>query len=175
MSCMMRLCYVNNESGVTLAELIIALGLTSLLMVLVVSGALFVKKYISDWSDRDKITEELAFATQELMPQIEDSRALDLYPDSLVCHTVTGARIRYRWYGGVLRKDDHILLRVGLKIDLLEILANPLPIDFAKDTLGSANINRGLYYLKIAISDRRGNVDTLTTVGRNRYETLKYQ
>lgn len=171
----MRLYYVNNESGLTLAELIIALGLTSLLMVLVVSGTLFVKKYISDWSDRDKITEELAFATRELMPQIEDSRELDLYPYSLVCHTVTGARISYRWEGGVLRKDDHTLSRVGLKIDLLEIRTIPLPADSTIATLSSANIDRGLYNLKIAVSDRRGNVDTLTTVGRNRYETLKYQ
>jgi len=171
----MRLSYINNQSGLSLAELIIALGLTSLLLVLVVSGALFVKKYISDWSDRDKITEELAFISQELLPQIEDSRRLDLYTDSLVCHTSTGTRIRYRWDGGILSKDEHTISRVGLKVDLLEIRTNLLLIDSTIDTLSSVNTNRGLYSLKVAVSDRRSHVDTLTTVGRNRYEALKYQ
>jgi hypothetical protein len=67
----------------TLAELVIALGLTSLLMVLVTSGALFVRKYVTDWTNRDKITEELAFLRDELTPRLESAAYTYVSRDSV--------------------------------------------------------------------------------------------
>jgi hypothetical protein len=165
---------VNNESGLTLAELIIALGLSALLLILVVSGSLFVKKYIADWSDRDKLTEELAFITKEILPKLQDSRRLEVFSDSLWCHQSDGSTIKYRLDDGAFQKDGRPLTRAGLRVDLFEVRTNLLPNDFTLDTLNIQNQQTGLYSFRVAVSDRRGNTDTLTTVGRNRYESLKY-
>ncbi len=170
----MLLSRVNNESGMTLTELIIALGLSALLLILVVSGSLFVKKYIADWSDRDKVTEELAFVAQEILPKLESSQQIEVFDDSLLCHQTDGHTVRYNLVEGTLRRNDHSLTRVGLQVDLLDIHTIVLPNDTLIVTLQSANVRAGLYSLTVAVSDQRGNADTLTTVGRNRYESLKY-
>ncbi len=169
----MPLSRVNNESGMTLTELIIALGLSALLLILVVSGSLFVKKYIADWSDRDKVTEELAFVAQEILPELESSQQIEIFDDSLLCHQTNGHTIRYSLVEGTLLRNDHALTRVGLQIDLFDIHTIVLPSDAPIDTLQSSNIYTGLYSFTVAVSDLRGNADTLTAVGRNRYESLK--
>lgn len=170
----MPLSRVNNESGMTLTELIIALGLSALLLILVVSGSLFVKKYIADWSDRDKVTEELAFVAQEILPKLESSQQIEIFDDSLLCHQTDGHTIRYLIEDGSLTKNGHPLTRTGLQIDLFDIRTIVLPNDTLIDTLQSTNIHTGLFSFTVAVSDHRGNADTLTTVGRNRYESLKY-
>ncbi len=170
----MPLSYVDNESGMTLAEVIVALGLTSLLMVLVVSGALFVKKYVADWSDRDKITEELAFIRDELTPHLESAAQFQSFTDSVFFRSAEGTTAKYRVTDGILTKGDRPLSRAGLKVMLLPMQPNPLPEDSIADTL-TLNRHIGLFSLAVAVSDKRGNVDTLRLVGRNRYESLKYR
>jgi len=170
----MRLSYVNNQSGLSLAELVVALGLTSLLLVLVVSGALFVKKYVADWSDRDKITEELAFMVDEFQPRLESAQHIGAFGDSIIIEQSDGTIVRYSWPEGALTKDSRSLTRAGLTVNLVQLRTNLLPEDSLTDTLKTTG-HTGQYSLTIAVSDHRGNADTLTVFGRNMYEALKYQ
>jgi hypothetical protein len=170
----MRLCYADNESGMTLAELVIALGLTSLLMILVVTGALFVKKYVADWSNRDKVTEELAFVRDELTPQLEAALTYRIFEDSILFQTADGTTKRYQVTDGILQKDGRQISRTGLTVALHTIPKNHLPENGLVDTL-LARSQVGVYCLAVVVSDRHSNVDTLRLVGRNIYESLKYQ
>ncbi len=170
----MHLCYVDNESGMTLVELVVALGLTALLMILVVTGALFVKKYVADWSDRDKVTEELAFVRDELTPPLDAALKTQIFEDSIVFRSAEGTTTRYQATDGVLLKNGRQISRTGLTVALRPIPKNPLLEDNLIDTL-EVREQVGVYGLAVVVSDRRGNVDTLRLVGRNIYESLKYR
>lgn len=170
----MRSCCLNDEQGLTLVELLVALGLTGLVLVLVVTGSLFVQKFISDWSDRDKVTEELAFLNRELTPRIEESHSVEIRGDTVNFGYVGEVRTVYMLDSGGLSRDGRVLSRAGLNVETVEIAVLDLQNPALEDTLKTEERPRGLYQLKLVVSDKRGNRDSLLTVVRNDYEYFKY-
>ncbi|MEW5859461.1 MAG: hypothetical protein AB1861_19070 [Cyanobacteriota bacterium] len=158
----------------SLAELVIALGLSSLLMVLVVSGALFVRRYIADWSNRDKVTEELAFLKDELALKLESAVRVQIFKDSLAINLTDRNVIRYWVSNGTIFKDGRQISRVGFSVHLCPLPTILLLQDSTTDSLSAEN-TIGVYNLAVAVSDSHGNADTLRLYGRNIYESLKYR
>jgi hypothetical protein len=171
---MVRLPCHDNEKGLTLVELLVALGLTGLVLVLVVTGSLFVQKFIADWSDRDKVTEELAFLSREFVPKIEDCRNLETRGDTIIFHDTGYGSFVYVRNSGVLSRSDRPLSRSGLRVEAVDISVPGLPNQPFSDTLLQEALPRGLYQLKLTVSDQRGNRDSLLTTVRNNYEYFKY-
>lgn len=170
----MRLSCLSNEEGLTLVELLVALGLSGLVLMLVVTGSLFVQKFISDWSDRDKVTEELAFLSSELVPRIESCREIEQQGDTLIFQYTGSALASYTRESGTLSRDGRQLSRAELNVETVEITALGLQNPPSLDTLGQEALPRGLYRLKLVVSDQRGNRDSLLTTVRNDYEYFKY-
>ncbi len=168
----MRFSLLTSEKGFTLMELIVALGLVTLLLVLVVTGSIFVERFVHDWSDRDKLTEELIFIGQELIPKLERSQKIHVSSDSLV---FTSGDLRTTTIfvdSGILHRNSQPISRAGMRVETLTVTRLILPEDSSLVNLD--NRPSGLYTLTVVLSDSRGNIDTLRTTVRNGYEYFKY-
>jgi len=166
---------LNNEAGFTLTELIVALGLSALLLVFVGAGSLFVERYIHDWFDRNTVAEELALISSELVPRIQNAVSVSRFPDSACLVQSDGTMLTYAQSLGVLMRNGHRVTRTGLRVDTFRIAQHALPDGQAIDTLPVNNPPTGLYALTVVLSDSKGNSTSLRTVIRNDYEYYKYR
>lgn len=169
----MSMYWPTDERGVTLVELIVTLAVSSLMLVFVVSGSLFVRNYLQTWKQRDMVAEELAFVLAELSPGIQTSRSLQVSPGRLVIVSRLGDSTKYHWQDDQLHHNDKPLIRIGLHLDYLSLTQ----LKRVSDTTSSSRSSvptRGLYELTLIVSDENNNCDTLYTIVRNDYEFLKY-
>ncbi len=167
---------LTNDRGVTLTELIVALGISSLLLVLIVSGALFLRNYMNQWKRQDAISEELAFVRAEFSPTIRNSRSIQAFDDSALFTGMDGVSATYRWTDKYLMKDDRRITRAGLSLDRLAIARIGLS-EPEKDTILTGidgQCARGLYRLNMVVSNERDERDSLTAIVRNNHEYYKY-
>ena len=166
---------LTDERGVTLIELIVALGLTSLLVLFVISGVLFIERYIDRWKQRDQVAEDLAFVAATLTSHIQQSRLLHDYGDSLVFEGMDGRRTLFRRTSSGLYRAGQPLIRSGLRLGRLAIA----PVQFSRlpeDTVTAAGRSgdiTGLYHLVIVVSGPYA-ADTFTAIVRNDYEYCKF-
>ena len=172
----MNLSYLKNHDGVTLVELVVAMAITSMLLIFIVSGSLFVQNYLNRWRQKDIVGEELTFLQTELSSAIRNARSIEVRQDSLILTTSSQIVTTYALASGVLYKNDKPLTRPGVRVDCVDLTSFELPhskqtVNLSKD--GITNVN-GLYRLVLCISDRRGNADTLSAVIRNSYEYFKH-
>ena len=65
---------LHNNRGLTITELVVAMGIASILLVFVVSGSLFVQDYLQGWRHKDIIWEELVYLQRDLTELIASSR-----------------------------------------------------------------------------------------------------
>jgi len=172
----MSLSSLKNERGLTLTELIVALAISSILLIFVVSGNLFVQNYIRSWKQSDKIYEELAFVSSVISEAVFESRGINLYQDSLVCWSKTRDKTVYAWGDGSLDKNGAVLSRAGLRLDTLAIAT--LELQKEGDSvifIKGQDVRRcGLFEVYIVISDARNLTDSLRSVVRNEYAIVKY-
>ena len=172
----MNLRRLRNSRGVTLAELIVAMALTSMLLGLVVTGSLFLKRYINQWQERDRLMEELVFIEEELSRTMSKSQRINMHADSLVCLDSRSKMIVYRWHEGKLMKNGRQLSQSNLILGGIAISKMDLPL-LSEDTIlyrrGLIEPS-GLYKLVAVVSDNQGNTDSLVTLVRNDYEYFKY-
>lgn len=172
----MNLSYLKNHDGVTLVELVVAMAITSMLLIFIVSGSLFVQNYIDRWRQKDVLGEELAFLQTELSSAIRNGRSIRVRPDSLVLTTSNQMVTIYTLSGGRLYRNNKQLTRPGVRVDCLNVNSFELPHKSQTVNLreeGTSNVS-GLYRLVLCVSDRRGNADTLSFVIRNSYEYFKH-
>ncbi|MFZ1685715.1 MAG: prepilin-type N-terminal cleavage/methylation domain-containing protein [Candidatus Zixiibacteriota bacterium] len=172
---MMPLRYLKNSRGVTLVELIVALAISSILLVAMVSASIFVQKFVTNWQQRDSLAEELAFVRLELAPRL--SRACKIRSTGDTIQIVDRERqvTTYSWRGHRLTRDDRALLRPGFQLTSLRLAKIPLR-EIGSDTIfGQVNSNKpsGLYELWVAILSPRDQRDSLRVVVRNDYEYFK--
>lgn len=166
---------MNSERGVTLIELIVTLGLTSLLLVFVISGVLFMQRYINVWQHEDLVAEDTAYLAATLSDYLEHCRALRNYEDSLVFEHMDGSSSVFRRTNSALYYRSRSLLRAGLRLDSLAISQFSLPMS-SEDTLlfaGHPDDVTGLYYLVIAVSGPQA-ADTFVAIVRNNYVYHKF-
>ncbi len=165
-----------NSKGVTLVELIVAMALTSILLGLIVTGSMFLKNYINQWRERDRLLEELVFLESELSRSLSKSQQIDLYSDSLVCLGRRLNAVVYQWNEGKLTKNFRQLSQSSLSLDRIAISRLDLPQHSTDSILDERGLVEpsGLYKLAVVVSDSRGNTDSLVTLARNDYEYFKY-
>jgi len=172
----MKLSCLTNERGVTLTELIVAMAITSILLVLIISGSLFVKDYIKRWQGQDKLVEEVVFIQKELTSNITTSHKISIHNDSISFITADCDNIRYTFEDNLLYKNGNNLIRAGFNVTQLQLQRIELS-DHPNDSILTNKYMSGitgLYKLNIRVSDDRGNTESLQTLVRNKYETYKY-
>lgn len=163
-----------NHRGLTLVELLVAMGVTSVLLMAIVTASLFLQRFIRTWEDKSALAEECSFARSELSRAIGTSRSISIWPDSLRCVSIDGIRTTYSWAQGTLTKNDNSLTRTNLRIDSMSVSSFPLHESGSSHTLLSTEDLRGLYMLRFRISDKRLNSQSVSTLVRNEYEMGKY-
>ena len=169
---------IKNNRGVTLTELIVAMGISSILLVFVISGSLFVQEYLKSWKRKDKLFEELSFVATVLSKSIHEAREIHPYPDSLVCFSATRERTVYKWIDGHLFKNGNDLTRSGLTLDSLFVGSKGLPKSDNDSILTQGQDSRysELYEVFVVVSDDKGSLsDSLRSVVKNEYIISKYQ
>lgn len=168
---------LKNESGLTLVELIVTMGLSSLLIVMLVSGSIFIQKYLAQWRQQGALTEELAFVKSELQSAFASAQHIQIDADTLTTSTTDGITTTYAWPGGSFTKNGRALLQSGVKVRslTLEELTLTMP-----DTLNILSMNMGgglhsRYRISVAIESERGYSDSLSFLVRHTYAFFKYK
>ncbi len=165
---------LHSNRGVTLVELLVSLAITAILLVMVVSGTLFVQRYVERWRRQNSRAEEVAFAAQLLSEHMASCTSIARYPDSIVFFDSAKERACYRWPDGQLQSDRQILLQPGYSFEHLAITPFPLPQESPDTILRAAQVTRpGLYFVRFAISDRSA-ADTCALLVRNFHEYYQY-
>jgi prepilin-type N-terminal cleavage/methylation domain-containing protein len=172
----MSLPCLKSNRGLTLAELTVALAITSILLVGMVSASLFVGRYISNRQKKDTLAEELAFVSQELSGQLASARTVTVFKDSLRLLSGDRTATTYVWRGGRLLKNGRNLTRSNLRIDSLSIRRIALPKEADLTTLQGTDYaeTEGLYELFIGITSAQKISASLKVVVKNEYEFRKY-
>jgi prepilin-type N-terminal cleavage/methylation domain-containing protein len=172
---MMPLPYLKNSRGVTLVELIVALAISSILLVAMVSASVFVQKFVTNWQQRDSLAEELAFIRSELAPRLSRAQRIRSASDTIQVLDHERRVTTYCWRGHRLTRDGRDVLRPGYQLTSLRLTKIPLR-ELGQDTIfGQVNSSRasGLYELWVAILSPRNQRDSMRVVVRNDYEYFK--
>ncbi|MDH3892393.1 MAG: hypothetical protein OEV49_15070 [candidate division Zixibacteria bacterium] len=159
-----------------MAELIVAMALSTILLGLVVTGSMFLKKYINQWQERDRLLEETLFIQEELSRSIGQSQQITIHHDSLVCLDRRLKTTVYGWENNRLVKNGRPLSQSSLSLDGVAISKMDLPPQASDTILYERGMVKpsGIYRLAVVVSDSRGNTDSLVTLIRNKYECIKY-
>jgi prepilin-type N-terminal cleavage/methylation domain-containing protein len=174
---MMRLRYLRNNRGVTLMELVVALAISSILLVSMVSASIFVQKFVSNWQKKDSLAEELAFVRQELAPRIAAAKQIGISQDSLMVWGSDRRLTAYAWHGGILRAGGRSLLGPAFHVDSLAVsrivLQNNDPSSILKQV--PSPLRSGLFELFVVLSSHKGQRDSLRVIVRNDHEYHTYR
>ena len=173
----MNLSSLRNSRGLTLVELTVAMAITSILLVVMVSASLFVQRYLNNWQKRDDLSEELASLSSELAKPITTARQIRLFDDSMKTVSAGGQATTLDWHSGQLTRNGRSLTRSGIKIDSLSVARTALPNRRDGSTLEQVNSPQvpGVYEVFVRISDARAISDSLRVVVKNEYEYYKYK
>lgn len=173
----MNLSCLRNSRGLTLVELTVAMAITSILLVVMVSASLFVQRYLSNWHKRDALAEELAALSSELTEPIIAARQIRLFSDSLRVMTADGRLTTLDWHSGQLTRNGRKLTRSGMRIDSLSVIRTALLDRRESGTLEQSNSPQvlGMFEIFVRLSDSRAITDSLRVVVRNEYEYNKYK
>ena len=173
----MNLSYLKNNKGITLTELIVTMGISSILLIFIISGSLFIKNYIKKQNQNNKIYEELSFIQNELEKSISSGRSIVTQKDSLIVISKLGVITTYNWQNHTFTRNDHPLLSHGMSIESLSVQKIQLPktgdSTILKQDVGQ--IKSGVYEVFIKISDSKQITDSINTIVLNNYETIKYK
>ncbi len=103
-----------------------ALVLTSLLLTVVTTGSLFVKGYITSWSQQERLMSEAAFVGKTIKSAIAGARHLEVFPDSLICLSGLGETTKYLWNQQGFWKNGRQSLNCDVILDSLVISEHTL-------------------------------------------------
>ncbi|MFH2037168.1 MAG: hypothetical protein ABIJ45_12255 [Candidatus Zixiibacteriota bacterium] len=134
---------LKDDSGLTLIELFVALLLVSLLMIFVVSGNLFVNKFISEWQDDNRLYEEGRFILKTIANDIKTSS--EFYRiDSSEFRLISDINDTVSY----LNRENR-LLRNGMNLMRSDVFCNSVALDinnFEKQTPDSILVNGKVIY-----------------------------
>lgn len=159
-----------NNKGLTLAELIIALGLSSLLLIFIISGSLFMKRYLFIWKNENRLYEELRLINSELSDKLQKANRIELFADSLSVRVDTTMFV-YNWATNQLIRNTHIITPNYLSN--IELNVRKIPLLNSADSIILDENRSGLYKIHIAIQDNYGQKDSLITIIKNNYVYYK--
>lgn len=172
----MNLSCLKNSKGLTLTELIIGLGITSVLMIAVISGSLFVQQYLNRWTGSSKLLDEMAFVQSEITRNVEISRLVQIFADSIICTLPSARQRRFTWPDGHFYRDGKLLSHKDFIIDSIVLSRMTLHPGDSVSILEKAKDSTvaGLYNLIVVVSDSKGSSDRLESIIKNHYEYFKY-
>lgn len=169
--------YITGDRGLTLTELVVAMGASGILLLVVVSGSLFVQRYIEQWKSGHAVWEELLFVRQELTGTIAGATCVAAYDDSLVIAGAPFDSIRYTWPNGLLRRDGRSLLTAGFAIRRLTVEDFALPDVVERNILGVTDNSGGTdgrLRITVVITSEDDTSDSLEFVVYNEYQMVKF-
>ncbi len=167
---------LGDESGMTLIELLVAMAVSSVLIVSMVSASLFVQRFIGMWQKKETLVEELAHIQGDITKNLAGARTVALSRSSLKIASTRGEVTSYVWADGQFLKNGRNLVRHGLKLDSLVITSIRLPNRTDSTTLrrsGSA-VPTGLYEVFAMVSSLKGTAESLRFWVQNEYAYQKY-
>lgn len=153
-----------------------AMGMTSVLALIVITGSLFIQKYINRWTGESKLLEEASFVQATLKSNIEAARTVNLFEDSLIVISPTQEKKTFVWHSGGFETNGKSLLKKEVTIKYLEISKIKLPVldSLTKLPTSPEVFYAGLYKLRVQVSEKGKKTDTLTVVVKNQNEYLKF-
>ena len=172
----MRLLYRLNSKGITLIELLVAMGLSTMLLVTVISGGLFLEKYINRWRNQARFTEELVMVRQSTESLMNNSRRVILSDTSLACTALDASSQQLSWVDGILKLQGKPLLRNGVRVDSLSVTPLALHPEGSLDILSTDDTpaRRGLYQIRVTLSEGNEHSWSAAFIVRNIYEVISY-
>jgi len=168
---------LKNESGATIAELVVAMALMSILLLAIVSGSLLFNRTLATWKERGSLAEELAYVHGDLTSAIQSGERLVLGDSSMIVQVPGKEVTEYRWTAGEFRVNGKTLLRKGATVERLSIASAFLPGPTFDTILNESDIQPtpSLYHLSLTLADSKGLRDSLKCLVVNRYEQNKYR
>ncbi len=160
----------------TLTELIVALGIASLLIVFFVAASLFIQNYIRTWQAADVLAEELAFLRKDITQCLASARQINISTDSLVCVSPVGLRTTYRVADSSIFRNGRRFNRESVNVSGMTIIKIELPLPATDSILKLSNqeCRVGLYDVLLAVMDKTGRVDSIQFIVRNNHEYFKF-
>lgn len=171
-----RLLKRTDDRGMTMVELLVAMAVSSVLLVGMAAAGAFLQRYITTWQNRSKLMEELSFTLGTITRHVEQAHSVRLGNGRIDLESTTGARTTIEWADGILLVNRKSVTAVWLRIDSLGITKLPL-FKPSPDTILSTGRGQslpGLYQLTLIGSTDKGLTDTLSTIVRCNYEYFKY-
>lgn len=113
---------INNNRGLTLLELVVALALTGMLLVFFIGANIFIQKVLMNWSQDNIVTEEREFLLEVIGDEVSacDSLSFDSSNMSLICYRIDDSTI-FMLEDSNLLKNNKALNRYGVIVDKFEI------------------------------------------------------
>jgi Tfp pilus assembly protein FimT len=168
---------LKNERGLTLVELIVTMGVSSVLVIILISGSLFIQKFLNQWRQQGSMTEDIVFVQQSLAESIERAKLISIWSDSLSITLTNGTATEYDWSKGLLLRNNVRLLQSHISVRELTITDNTLTAATDSAIL-TTNIGAGIharFRINLVLRDERGLTDSLSFVVRNNYAYFKYK
>lgn len=159
----------------TLTELLVAMAISGVVLVAIVSATLFLQRYLAGWEKQDILSEELAFVAGELEKSAGQASDISQFQDSLVVIT-SGRQVTYTWKDGIFMRNDRRFGRSGVSVTALalhEIGLQTAPADSILSVNGVTD-PYGLYRLRIVVTSRGEKSDSLITILRNDHAYFKH-
>lgn len=159
----------------TLTELLVAMAISGVVLVAIVSATLFLQRYLAGWEKQDILSEELAFLAGELEKSAGQAIGIRLFQDSLRIET-GGRLITYSWNDGIFQRNGDRLGRSGVSVTSLTLDEIGLRSGSADSILSTNGVTdpHGLYRLRIVVTSRGEKSDSLITILRNNHAYFKH-
>ncbi|MBK7143315.1 MAG: prepilin-type N-terminal cleavage/methylation domain-containing protein [bacterium] len=166
--------YLTNHKGMTLTELLVAMAISGVVLVAIVSATIFLQRYLAGWEKQDILSEELAFLAGELEKSAVQASDIGQFQDSLVINT-SGRQITYSWKDGIFMRNGIRFGRSGVSVTALALHEFGLRTAQADSILSTNGITdpHGLYRLRIVVTSRGEKSDSLISILRNDHVYFK--
>lgn len=159
-----------------MVELLVAMAISSVLLVGMVAASAFLQRYISSWQNRSKLMEELSFTLRNITRHVEQARSVRLGNRRIDLESDNGTRSTIEWAGGTLLVNRKSMTASTFRIDSIGIMKLPLSRSITDTILsfGRGQSVPGMYQVTVVGSTAKGLTDTLSTIARCNYEYFKY-
>ncbi|MCK5126280.1 MAG: prepilin-type N-terminal cleavage/methylation domain-containing protein [candidate division Zixibacteria bacterium] len=160
----------NNQKGFTLMELVVALSLTGLLLLVLVSANLFIHKTLASWSQANVLVEEREFLLTELSHQIArcDKVLYDSTSYRAVFYSLKDSTV-YELSEGDFVRNGTVINREGSSVSFIKIsqdIFTKQDDSVILEPETQKNLHSSLYSIELSVS-YKGNTDVSTKKVRN--------
>jgi prepilin-type N-terminal cleavage/methylation domain-containing protein len=173
---MMNFRKFRTESGLTLVELLVAMAMSGVLFAIVIQGVVFIERYCQQWSQENKLVEEVIFCRNVFEDALTPASRITLFQDSLVAITPLNDTTRVSWKESTLRKNGRQQLADGTHLFKVTITRLPLPTQDSLSILEkkpTTTLPSGLYGITFVLEDSHANKKTSEFTVTNKDEYLK--